>query len=140
MDVDPEIEGVYSGKSDPPSDSKSPAKPGCQAVGAETTTAKSPAVKKRCTMKFGSSDESKYSSRESSHSRSHLYDASAKHEDVLHRDDADDSSRVIVAVAIPLIAAILIHLFMSALRKKIRIVTCYDLLLKTNHGCHLNEI
>ena len=94
MDVDPEIEGVYSGKSDPPSDSKSPAKPGCQAVGAETTTAKSPAVKKRCTMKFGSSDESKYSSRESSHSRSHLYDASAKHEDVLHRDDADEPSRI----------------------------------------------
>ncbi|CAI5733700.1 unnamed protein product [Peronospora destructor] len=47
-----------------------------------------------CAMKCsGSSDESEYSSRGSNRSRSNSYDASAQHEDVSRRDDADDSSR-----------------------------------------------
>ena len=39
MDVDPEIQVLYSAESDSPSDSKSPAKSGRKATGAETTTA-----------------------------------------------------------------------------------------------------
>ena len=42
MDVNSNIEVVYSGKSDTPPDSKSLGKPGRMAVGAQTTTAKSP--------------------------------------------------------------------------------------------------
>ena len=41
---------------------------------------------------------------------------------------------VIVPVAIPVIATIAVYLLMSALRKRSRIVTCYELLLRTNHG------
>ena len=41
----------------------------------------------------GSSDESDHSSREQKPSRSLMYDASAKHEDVNYNADADDSSR-----------------------------------------------
>ena len=46
----------------------------------------------------------------------------------------------IVAVAISVIAAIVVPLVMSALRKRSRIVTRYDLLLESNHGLLLNEI
>ena len=47
---------------------------------------------------------------------------------------------VIAAVAIPVIAAIVVPELMSALRKRRRIETSYDLLLKTNHGCLLYAI
>ena len=40
---------------------------------------------------------------------------------------------VIVAVAIPVIEAISVSLLMSALRKRSRILPCYELLLRTNH-------
>ena len=39
MDVDPELEVVYSGESDSPSDSKSPTKPSREALGAGSMTA-----------------------------------------------------------------------------------------------------
>ena len=47
---------------------------------------------------------------------------------------------VIAAVAIPAIAAIVVPVLMSALRKRRRIETRYDLLLKTNHGCLIYAI
>ena len=61
MDVDPEIEVVYSGESSSPSDSKSPAKPGCEAVGAGSMTSErrgslDPELRHEL---FGSSEESK---------------------------------------------------------------------------------
>ena len=46
----------------------------------------------------------------------------------------------IVTVEISVIAAIVVTIFMSALRKRSRIVTSYNLLLKSNHGCLLNQI
>ena len=42
---------------------------------------------------------------------------------------------VIVAVAISVIEAIVVSLLMLALRRRSRIVTSYDLLLKSNRGC-----
>ena len=42
----------------------------------------------------------------------------------------------IAAVAIPVIAAIVVPVLLSALRKRSRIVTRYALLLRSNHGCH----
>ena len=65
MDVDPEIEVVYSCESDPPSDLKSLAKPDRKAVGAKTTTAV-PRGRLGKTFRhesLGASDESEYSSR-----------------------------------------------------------------------------
>ena len=47
---------------------------------------------------------------------------------------------VIAAVAIPVIAAIVVPALMSALRKRRRIETRYDLLLKKLHGCLLYAI
>ena len=46
----------------------------------------------------------------------------------------------IVAIAIPVIGEIDGPLLISARRKRSKIVTCYDLLLKINNGCLLNEI
>nr|BAP69048.1 RxLR effector candidate protein [Hyaloperonospora arabidopsidis Emoy2] len=43
---------------------------------------------------------------------------------------------VIAAVAIPVIAAIVMPVYLSSLRKRSRIVTRYALLLRSNHGCH----
>ena len=93
MDVDPELQVRYSGESDFPSDSKSPAKPGPKALGARKTTAVPRGSRDLRHEMFGSSDESEHSSRGSNRSRSHSYDASAKHDDVSRHDDVDDSSR-----------------------------------------------
>ena len=95
MNVDTEIEVIYSEMSDPPFDSRSPGKPGRQDVGAQTTSAKSPESVTKALHHdiFGSSDESEHSSRGSNRSRSHSCDASAQHHDVDRQDDVDDSSR-----------------------------------------------
>ena len=63
MDADPELEVRYSGESDSPSDSKSPAKPGPKAVGAGTTTAVPHGSRDLRREMSGSSDESEHSSR-----------------------------------------------------------------------------
>ena len=91
MDVDPELEFVYSGESDSPSDSKSPAKSSRETVGAGSKTAE-----QRGSLDpelFGSSDASKNSSPGSNRSRSYSCEASAKHEDVRPHANVDDSSR-----------------------------------------------
>ena len=108
-------------------------------MGAGTTTVKSPeSVRKSLYHEgFGSSYESEKLSRDKI-LRPDSYDASAKHEDVSHRDDVDDSSRSHRAASIPVIVAIVLSLFFSALMKRRILATCYDLLLKTNHGCILN--
>uniref|UniRef100_M4BXA6 RxLR effector candidate protein n=1 Tax=Hyaloperonospora arabidopsidis (strain Emoy2) TaxID=559515 RepID=M4BXA6_HYAAE len=93
MEVDPELEVCYSGESDSPSDSKSPATPGPKALGAGTTTAVPRGSRDLRREMFGSSDESEHSSWGSKRSRSHSYDVRAKHEDVNRHDDVDDSSR-----------------------------------------------
>ena len=92
MNVDPELKVDYSGESDFPSDSKSPANPSHNAAGTETTNDIPRGNLELRREMFGSSDESELSSRGSNRSRYHSYDASAKHEDISHRD-ADDSSR-----------------------------------------------
>ena len=82
---------------------------------------------------FGLSNESQYSPRESNRSRLNSYDLGAKHEDGYRCDDADGFHKVIVAVAIPVFAAIAVST--ETLRKKSMIVMRYDLLLRTSHGC-----
>ena len=62
-------------------------------MGAGTTTAVPRGSRDLRREMFGSSDESEHSSRGSNRSRSHSYDASAKHEDVSRHDDVDESSR-----------------------------------------------
>ena len=95
MDIDPEIEVVYSGESDSPSDSMSPAKSGREAVAAGTTTAKPLGSLDRALHyeMFGSSDESEDSSLGSNRSHLHSCDAGGKHDDIHHRDEVDDSPR-----------------------------------------------
>ena len=90
-----EIEVLYSGESDSPSDSKSLAKPSHETVGVESTTAQ-----RRGSIEpemhgelFGSSDESIDSSPGSSRSHSHSFDASEKQDDANRPDDVDDFSR-----------------------------------------------
>ena len=80
----------------------------------ETTTAKFPgSVKKTLHLEMiGSFDESEHLSRVLSRSRSHAYDAIAINEDVSHRDDADDFSWSHIAIAMQVIAAIAVPLFM----------------------------
>ena len=48
--------------------------------------------------------------------------------------------RVIAAVAIPVIAATVVPVFLPVLRKRRRIVTRYALLLRSNQGCHPDAI
>ena len=62
----------------------------------------------------------------------HSFDASDKRDDAVYRDDVTVHG-VIVALAIPVIAAIVVYT--ETLRKRSRIVMCYDLLLRTRHGC-----
>ena len=62
MEVDPELEVRYSGESDSPSDSKSPAKPSPKAVSAGTTTAIPRGSRDLRHEMFDSSDESEHSS------------------------------------------------------------------------------
>ena len=93
MDHGPEIDVLYLGVSDSPSDSKPSAKP--DRTVAETTTAAprgSLDPELRHDM-FGSPDESKNASPESNRSRSYSYEASAVLEDVSPHEDVDDSSR-----------------------------------------------
>ena len=71
MDVDPELEVDYSGESEFPSDSKSPAKPSHNTAGAETTNAVPRGNLELHREMFGSSDESEQSSRGSNRSLSH---------------------------------------------------------------------
>ena len=64
-------------------------------MGVQTTTA-TPHGSLDTTLRhdlFGLFDESDYSPRGSSRSHLHSYDASVKHDDIIHRDDVDDSSR-----------------------------------------------
>ena len=95
MDVEPEIEVVYSGESDSSPDSKSTAKPSRETKAAESTTAQrrgsiDPELHREW---FGSSDESMESSPGSSRSHSHSFDASEKQDDAISPDDIDDYSR-----------------------------------------------
>ena len=63
MDVDPELEVRYSGESDSPSNSNSPAKPSHNAARAEATNAVPRGNLELRREMFGSSDESEHSSR-----------------------------------------------------------------------------
>ena len=80
---------------------------------------------------FGSSDDSEYLSRGSVRSPSHSYNASARHEEVVIMMMSMTIDGVIEAKAIPVFAAIVVTLLKFMLRKRSRIVTSFDMLLKT---------
>ena len=84
------------GRFGPLVDSKSPAKSRRKAVGAETTTSvRSGSLDKTLRHElFDSFDKSECSSRGSNQSRSHSFNASAKHKNVSHRDYADNPSGI----------------------------------------------
>ena len=93
LDVDPDVEVVYLGESDTPSESNSPAKPVRKAVLSEITTTELRGSLDK-TMRddmLSLFDASDHSSRGSNRSLSHLDDASAEHEDIGRHDDVDDS-------------------------------------------------
>ena len=135
MGDDPEIEVLYSGESDYPSDTKCPANPSRQAVGAETTTAHrrgsiDPVLHREL---FGSSDEFMDASSGSSRSHSNSFDASYSRTTQIVLMMSMALRGVIVAVAILVIAAVVVST--KPICEKSRIVKRYDLLLRTGHVC-----
>ena len=135
MDVGNGIDVIYSGESYSSSKSKSPARSGRKAVGAETTTAKrrgslDPELRHEM---FGLSYESVYSSRRSRRSHSHSFDSSDKHDDAFHCDDVDDSLRSHRSRSNPSDSAIAVSI--DKLRKRSRIVMRYNLALRTSCAC-----
>ena len=134
MDDDPEIEVPYSGESDSRFDSKSFTKPSREAENVESTTAQKrgsidPELHRKL---FGSSDESMKSSPGSSRpTRIRLMRVKSRTMQFVLMMSTNPRE-VIVVVANLVIAAT--EVFTEPLRKRIRIVMRYDLLLRTGHG------
>ena len=93
MDHSPNIELIYSGESDSPSDSKPSTKPDRMVAKTKTAAPRGSLDPELWHEMFGSSDESINSSPGSNRSRSYSYDASVQHEDLRPHADIDDSSR-----------------------------------------------
>ena len=93
VDHGPEIEMLYSGKSDSSSDSQPSAKPDRMVAETKNAAPRGSLDPELRHEMFGSSEESKNSSPGSNRSRSYSYEESAAHEDVSPHVDVDESSR-----------------------------------------------
>ena len=130
MDYDPDIEVIYSGESDFPSDSKSSAKPDRTVADTKTAAPRgSLNPELRCEL-LGSSDEFENSSPGSNRSRSYSDEASAQQKDVSPYVDVDDSVRSHRSHSRNMVPVTL------APRKRSRIVMLSDPLLIASHGFH----
>ena len=122
MGDDPEIEFLYSGESDSPSDSKSPAKPGRKLWVQKRRLLRLVAISIRlCAIECSAHPTSLMT-------RINLMGVRDR-KTLFIVTTLMNLHRVIVAVYIPVFAAIVMPLLMLALRKRRNIVTRYDLLL-----------
>ena len=137
MDVDPELEVDFLGDSDSTSDPKSPAKPIHNAAGAETTNAVPRGNLELRAVRCSAHPTSMSTRRgdRTDHARIRMMRVINMRTLVIVMIPMTLRG-VIAAVAIPVIAAIVAPVFLSALRKRSRIVTRYALLLRSNYGCH----